>query len=117
MMRATWLLGILVACGFADFAPTEATPLTPPAAYRLWHQSIGECAGLTGRFERITWYTVPGRDFSCPIGRCGGWFRPPHTIFLAQERVDDQSLVQHEILHDLLQEGGHPPIFDICGVR
>jgi len=30
--------------------------------------------------------------------------------------VSDRRLVEHEMLHDLLQRSDHPPVFKICGV-
>src|SRR5439155_3892850 len=37
--------------------------------------------------------------------RCDGWWRSPHTIYMAQGRLDDRRLAEHEMLHDLLQRG------------
>jgi hypothetical protein len=35
---------------------------------------------------------------------------------MAQSRLDDRQLAEHEMLHDLLQRGDHPPVFKACGV-
>jgi hypothetical protein len=35
---------------------------------------------------------------------------------MAQRVVNDRRLAEHEMLHDLLQRGDHPPVFAACGV-
>jgi hypothetical protein len=37
-------------------------------------------------------------------------------IYMAQGLVYNRRLAEHEMLHDLLQRGGHPPVFQACGV-
>jgi len=66
----------------------------------------------------VEWYEVPGVDYPCPAyeGRCDGWWQPTHTIYLAYRWRNDRQLVEHEMLHDLLQRGDHPPVFQACGV-
>ncbi len=61
---------------------------------------------------------MPGVDYPCPAyeGHCDGWWQPPHTIYLAYRWRSDRQLVEHEMLHDLLQRGDHPPVFQACGV-
>src|SRR2546430_13748587 len=43
--------------------------------------------------------------------------RSPHTIYMAQGLLYNRRLAEHEMLHDLLQRGDHPPVFQACGVR
>jgi len=111
------LLALLLGC-LDNFAPAGAIEFTPPAVYQTWWSAIEACAGLWGEFDRIEWYEVPGSDYPCPAyeGRCDGWWRPPHTIYLARQWRDEPRLVEHEMLHDLLQRGDHPPVFQACGV-
>src|SRR5205809_98741 len=61
---------------------------------------------------------VPGSSYSCPAheGQCDGWWRSPHTIYMAQGLLYNRRLAEHEMLHDLLQRGDHPPVFQACGV-
>lgn len=116
--RAHWLLlGLLAGCLYS-FAPGGAVPFTPPAVYQTWWSAIEACAGLWGNFDRLEWYEVAGTDYPCPSyeGRCDGWWQPPHAIYLAHRWRDDRQLVEHEMLHDLLQRGDHPPVFQACGV-
>jgi hypothetical protein len=111
------LLVLLFGCLDA-FAPAGAAPFTPPAAYRTWWTAIAACAGIAADFERVDWYQVPDSSYPCPAydGRCGGWWQPPHTIYLAAAWLSDRRLVEHEMLHDLLQRGDHPAVFQACGV-
>jgi len=100
------------------FAPAGAIEFEPPAAFRTWWAAIENCAGISGDFARVEWYEVPGPDYPCPAyeGRCDGWWQPPHVIYLASQWRYDRPLVEHEMLHDLLQRGDHPPVFQACGV-
>lgn len=112
-------LSLLLLLGCLDtFAPAGAIPFTPPAAYRAWWAAMEACAGVSADFDRVEWYEVQGSAYACPAyeGRCEGWWRPPHAIFMARALVTDQRLAEHEMLHDLLQRGDHPPVFQACGV-
>ncbi|PYP44027.1 MAG: hypothetical protein DMD50_15660 [Gemmatimonadetes bacterium] len=113
-----WLPVVLLLGCLDGFAPAGAIPLTPPAVYREWWTEIERCAGLWGDFDRVEWYEVPGSTYSCPAheGQCDGWWRSPHTIYMAQSRLYDRQLAEHEMLHDLLQRGDHPLVFQACGV-
>ena len=115
LRRLTPLL--LLAC-LDSFAPAGAVSFKPHAIYRTWWSEIEGCAGVTGDFDRVEWYAVPGSSYSCPAheGRCDGWWRSPHTIYMAQDWLYDRQLAEHEMLHDLLQRGDHPPVFQACGV-
>ncbi len=117
-LRLRWL-GPLLLLGCLDtFAPQGAMPYTPPAVYRDWWVEIEACAQLTGDFDQIDWYEVPGDRYACPAytNGCAGWWQPPHTIYMAETRLSDRRLVEHEMLHDLLQRSDHPPVFKACGV-
>jgi len=112
-------LSVVLLLGCLDnFAPAGAVPFTPPDAYRTWWTAIESCAGISGDFDRVEWYEVPGSSYPCPAyeGSCEGWWRPPHTVYMSQDQVNDRRLAEHEMLHDLLQRGDHPPAFQACGV-
>ncbi|HYU91368.1 MAG TPA: hypothetical protein VE966_13030 [Gemmatimonadales bacterium] len=116
--RLRWLPVVLLLGCLDAFAPAGAMPFTPHAVYRTWWTEIERCAGLWGDFDRVEWYAVPGSSYSCPAyeGRCDGWWRSPHTIYMAQGQLYDRQVAEHEMLHDLLQRGDHPPVFQACGV-
>src|SRR5881398_372820 len=88
-LRLGWLTPLLLLSCLDAFAPAGAVPFTPPAVYRAWWTEIESCAGLSGDFDRVEWYEVPGSSYSCPAyeGRCDGWWRSPHTIYMAQGLV------------------------------
>ena len=76
-----------------------------------------DCSHLSGDLSRVTWFGVPGANFGCPNGgNCNGLWVRPHTIYIANERRNDSLVVEHEMLHDLLQSGFHPAVFQTCGV-
>jgi len=35
---------------------------------------------------------------------------------MARGQLYDRQVAEHEMLHDLLQRGDHPPAFQACGV-
>jgi hypothetical protein len=75
------------------------------------------CAGISAPLDRIEWYEVPGDQFDTPGGPRWGWWEPPHAIYIAAMHLSDEPLVEHEMLHDLLQTGAHPVTFATCGVQ
>lgn len=107
---------LLGACLAHPFEPAGALPVAPDSVYAVWWQRMEACAGLAAPLDRIEWYEVPGDEFSTPEGPRWGWWSPPHTIYVAEAHRLDEELVEHEMLHDLLQSGEHPPVFATCGV-
>lgn len=108
----------VTACLAHPFEPTNARPLDhAPQVYSIWWQQVEDCAGVTAPLDRVEWYEVPGGQFATPDGPRWGWWSPPHAIYLAETHLLDQELVEHEMLHDLLQTGEHPAVFETCNVR
>jgi hypothetical protein len=98
--------------------PADAVPFTPPdSLYAAWWQLDEACSGLSGDWHRITWFTVPDTAIATPKGDFWGVWLAPHSIYLVATHTADSALVRHEMLHDLLQRGDHPAVFDVCGVR
>lgn len=94
--------------GCSSFTPTNDKPYTPPAEYRKWFDETQACSGLTGDFDRIKWFVVDGTEFDCPSGKCVGRWNSDHDIFIASSWVDNELVVRHEMLHDLIGHPGHP---------
>ncbi len=117
-LRLGWLTPLVLLGCLDAFAPAGAVPFTPHAVYRVWWAEVESCAGIQGDFDRVEWYEVPGSSYSCPAyeGQCDGWWRSPHTIYMAQGLLYNRRLAEHEMLHDLLQRGDHLPVFQACGV-
>src|SRR2546425_13182496 len=104
-LRLGWLTPLFLLGCLDAFAPAGAVQFTPAAVYRTWWAEIESCAGLSGDFDRVEWYEVPGSSYSCPAheGHCDGWWRSPHTIYMAQGLLYNRRLAEHEMLHDLLR--------------
>jgi hypothetical protein len=96
-----------------DAPPAGAVLMTPPAQYAEWYASTEACAQLTGAASRIEWYVVPGvSTFETSIGeKVGLWERVGNVsrITIAGNYADNEMVVRHEMLHDLLERAGHPP--------
>ena len=111
------LLVLAMGCTSPMFAPEGGSSFVPPAIYQSWYEQMEECSGHQGDLARVQWDTLAGWSFRCPIGECAGWWMYPHSITLAADHVNRKSVVQHEMLHDILQHGRHGAAFDTCGVR
>jgi hypothetical protein len=114
------LLLLLGACDwFGPSMPDGAVPFDPPAVYREWWAKTESCSGQRGSFDRVEWWVIEAHGFECSSGMCAGHWDGNHGIVIARDWVEDPSIVRHEMLHDLLDDGGHPspPFGKHCGVR
>jgi hypothetical protein len=95
-----------------DF-PSAAEALTPPDSYIDWWRATEDCAGRHGDLSRVTWFVIPDHaSFLYGNGQYDGyWWNGVHWILLAGEKVNDPMIVRHEMLHELLGRGDHPPEF------
>jgi hypothetical protein len=93
--------------------PAGAQPIDPPADYAGWWSAVEQCAGRLGNMSRVQFFTVPGRtSFMYKDGQYDGyWWSQVHWIVLAGDKVQNAMIVRHEMLHDLLSRGDHPPAF------
>jgi hypothetical protein len=67
------------------------------------------CSGHSGDLRVVRWYRVPGMGFLHEGQDVSGfWGSRPNRIVLADEAIDQGSVVRHEMLHALLQKTGHP---------
>lgn len=127
----TLLVLALLACGNPFSPPPGTVAFTPPAIYRSWWADMETCAARTGDMRRVAWYAAPDVNIPYYDVHATGVWAAPHTIYLAAQVVDTtwqivvaegtatdyrRHIVQHEMLHDLLQTGRHPPIFAQCGL-
>jgi hypothetical protein len=118
MRRFSWLLlGFSVSsCGADAVAPEVHQRFDPPAEYRAWFQSTESCSGLGGDFGRLEFFRVPGDEFPCPSGMCVARWTDDHHIYVAEPFVENEMVVRHEMLHDLIGHAGHPdPPFGPAG--
>jgi hypothetical protein len=118
------LIAIVLACaGCRDLAdapaatppelPLGAAALDIPADYAAWWSATEQCAGRVADLSRIRWFSVPGHtSFVYGDGQYDGyWWNGVHWILLAGDKVQDGMIVRHEMLHDLLGRGDHPPAY------
>lgn len=75
------------------------------------------CSGKRARFDQVKWYEVAGE----PIVIKGepasaAWFASGNRIALYEDETSG-ALVRHEMLHAILQDGGHPDEYftERCG--
>ena len=68
-----------------------------------------QCSGLAEPMTDISWYQVPGVSaFSAhDTYLAGEWLSSGNRIVLADSASGEGALVRHEMLHALLQRGGH----------
>lgn len=110
-------LGVLMAvsaCGTEpDPLPQGAEPLTALPDYQLWWTRTEQCSGLSGDFQNLKFYQVPGvSTFPSPVGTVVGlWSKEGrgNRITVAGNYLDNELVVRHEMLHALLEREGHPP--------
>jgi len=117
---------VMVACATepsADISlPEGAVLIEASAEYRDWWASTEACSGRTGDFEQITWYMVPDvMTMTTGIGeKVGLWVRHDGrtAIVVAGAYVNNELVVRHEMLHDLLEREGHPDEYFVnrCGL-
>ena len=111
---ATGCLGILDA---ELTVPPNAERNDPPGLYAAWYAQTEACTGVTGDFNRVRWFKVPGERWWDPLFQqyvVGTW-RRPHDIYIVEAHASNVDVVKHEAVHDLLQ-GGAPddPRFGQC---
>lgn len=94
----------------------ESVRFSPPAVYRTWWRDVLECTGWSADFDRLSFFEVThplsaGRSqFPCPDApdqMCYGFWQEPHDIFLSPVAKESESIVKHEMLHDVRQDSGH----------
>jgi hypothetical protein len=116
---ARWRIWIFTAgIGACSFEPENATRFEPPAIYREWFAKTEGCSNRQGEFSRLSFFVVPGPAFTCASGECVAHWREDHTIFIAERYLDEELVVRHEMLHDLIGDTGHPdpPFITGCGL-
>lgn len=111
-----WVLSAVLGCAADSTAPTSSERFTPPAAYLTWFDRTEACSGLGGEFDRLRFYRVPGDEFPCPSGMCVAHWTDSHEIYVAEAFIQDEMVIRHEMLHDLIGHPGHPdPPFGPAG--
>jgi hypothetical protein len=112
-LRRSLLLLSLAACESPTALPPGAVPFTPPAVYRQWWALTEACSGLHGSFDAVQWYVLPNAStVQLDDGTVANaaWEGNGNRIILTGQLdgLYAGDLVRHEMLHALLQAGGHP---------
>jgi len=97
--------------------PPDAQLVPPLPDYAQWYAEVEACTGVTGDFASVRWFAVPHEQWWDPIWEqyTTGTWREPHDIYIADGRRETQSLVRHEMVHDVLQGGlTYDPRFERC---
>lgn len=117
-MRFWALAAMLAMAGCSSpWAVEMETPIREvPEVYLTWYQEVASCMGLEriatrDRFERIEWYSAVEIYNEADGVHAIGLWTEPHRITLRTDRLMDQMVVKHELVHDLLAVGSHPPPF------
>lgn len=112
------MLGCATEPNLADYPSHEVAPLP---VYAEWWSEMEACSGLHGSMDRIHWFVYgdpAARTFPTQWGRAAGMYlRSERNVLLVAKAVGVRRVVAHEMLHALLPMGGHPSVFDNCGVR
>ena len=112
-VRSSLIALICVACACSNpieaRLPVGAVQFDPSAPYGLWWTVTESCSGITGDFDQIRWYVVPGTSRIDVNGHLysGFWLSRSNRIVLAAKAVSRGALVRHEMLHALTQRRGH----------
>jgi hypothetical protein len=89
--------------------PDDAELFTPPPVYSTWWQMTEACSGLNGSLSAVTWYKTDQVVHDVRTGEvvAGYWTAGSNRIVLTSTVMLDGGTVRHEMLHALLQKGGH----------
>ena len=92
--------------------PTGAQPVEAPVEYAAWWSATESCSQLSGSYDRVEWYVVPGvSSFPTEVGeKVGLWIRSGsrRQIVIAERYLEHEMVVRHEMLHALMKRGTHP---------
>jgi len=74
--------------------------IEPQPSYSSWWAEAQGCTGITASMDRITWWLAS----RLPGSAVGVWVAPHDIVFLPEYHLV-KTVVQHEMVHDLLQQG------------
>jgi hypothetical protein len=119
--RVTLGLAALVLACEVPTVRADIERVDPPPIYAQWWAEVEDCSGQRAPMARVEWYSVLATGeygaFECELPQgCAGYWKSPHRIYVSDHDTLIRATVAHEMLHDLLQTGGHPPAFDRCGL-
>lgn len=117
-MKAVALVLLVSAC--AAFTPAEPfARFWPPLRYRLWWaETWASCGAKVASqpqrgLDEIAFFVVGAERFETPLGVAVGAYSKGR-IYVAHPYLGDPHIVRHEMLHAMLDDYSHPPIFAEC---
>jgi hypothetical protein len=90
--------------------PPDAEAFSPPPVYSTWWKMTEACSALTGSLAAVSWYQTAEVVHDTHSGDviAGYWVPGSNRIVLTAAVMMSGGIVRHEMLHALLQRGGHP---------
>jgi len=102
------LLALLLA-GCATEPPADQ-PLAPRPEYALWYMDVEQCAGVRGSYDDLRFFLLDKDDPHAGV-------TVGHDIWLRYPDSFSRLVVEHEMLHSLIDDGGHrDPRWLGCGL-
>ena len=111
---------LLSACELPWVVEAEYELTDVPLAYGEWFREVAQCmdrpsSATSFRFARIEWHA--GTGIYNPSERRTAWglWTEPHKITIREDKLFEERVIKHEIVHDLLGRGSHDgPYFLRC---
>lgn len=120
-----WLLGlmltVMIGCAAItnpDSIPPHGRLLAVPALFAVMWQETEACSGITADMNRVTWFSAPTLEVDGQ--KAAGYtnwrahyisLADPLVVLVEQGDTIAAKIVRHEMLHDLIQQSGHPAEF------
>ncbi len=104
--------------------PPDGVTFGPPPIYQTWWRETEACSGITADFHRVRWFTAPLVTVNgTRVAAYTNWKHHAISMDAKLAFVADTGYVpaimsiRHEMLHDLIQQSGHPTEFFVvkCG--
>jgi len=104
--------GVASACHSLTDPPLAPNSIefAAPSVYADWWAMTEACSGISSPLSSVTWYAAPiaSRLYLDGESVQGYWSAASDRIVLLDSARFDGTVVRHEMLHALLQVGGHP---------
>lgn len=92
---------VLLACTPSPVDVNEGViAFSPPGEFRAWWAGVEDCSNESGDYDAVVWYLAD--DFAAGGAVVGQW-SPPHSITFRKGFQTTETVVKHEMLHDLLR--------------
>lgn len=91
-------------------APPEDRPLEPRPEYPMWYLEVETCAGVRGDYNALRFFLLDRDDIHAGVTK-------GTTIWLRYPDSFSRVIVEHEMLHSLIDDGAHlDPRWVRCGL-